>query len=994
MHSCYVACLLLLLLCTGCSQQNEPPGPNYSAERGHDPWVIRSVLDNRPRMVSVALAEDLWVSYSTENAHLQKIWRDGINFTGAVFDTRHGPQPASIGPAYLVSDYERSWYVIDSASEMPCQIRYRGHRYVGSQVTLDFDLIYRGAVIAEIEETPEVISDDKGIGLVRTIVVGSGDHSPPLFLRIELPEGSALTTYDVSGSVVFDLESRAREGRILIPRTGGRFQWALQWKEELVENQIATSEQEGIQDELLFQDSGCATCHDATEPAVGPSIKQVAVRYADTPANRILLGDKVRQGGSGRWGEVQMPAHTDLSEKQIRNLLDYIFSFAEGTRRADLDTSRHTPLIGEDDGSGRGLAVALYRYDHQILTYMPEIAFDESPHVFGIAPAINALTGDDFGEIEEFFAGRASGFLEVPTAGTYEFRLVSEHGSQLFVNDELVVDNSGYHSLEPNDAVLDLEAGDHPIRVDFFQGDRWGGKVLVMQWRPPGESEFEVIGPENLFHRPNQILEKVAYKPPRAKRKISPGDGQPLSELHPSLVLEDVTTPEIKPMVSGLAAFDERRMVLTTWDGAGSVYLIDWEPDAGGRRNVRRIAYGLAEPLGVAVMNGQLYVIQKQELTRLVDLDGDELIDEYQAVSNGWPVSTNFHEFSFGLLPYGNGLLVSFSQAIQPGGASVKRQVSGRGSVAKIDLQSGTLDYIATGLRTPNGIGFGVDERVFITDNQGDWVPSSKVVLLEDGAWYGFPTPDTPHSWSDVTPPVVWLPHEEISLSPSQLVPLNSFPYSNQMLVGDVTHGGLKRVFLERIEGAYQGAVFRFSQGFSAGVNRLLWGPDDWLYIGGIGNPGGWGQPGKDWYGLQRVKFNRVQTFEMLAVRAMPYGFEIEFTEPAVIRSEDADALVDISQWRYVPDANYGGPKRGLRELEVTSAGLSSDGRRLSLSVNGLAAGAIVYLRLNRQEVIAVSGRSLWSTEAWYTLNRLNRGTSTTPSSPDRSGPEQIPDEM
>ena len=51
-------------------------------------------------------------------------------------------------------------------------------------------------------------------------------------------------------------------------------------------------------------------------------------------------------------------------------------------------------------------------------------------------------------------------------------------------------------------------------------------------------------------------------------------------------------------------------------------------------------------------------------------------------------------------------------------------------------------------------------------------------------------------------------------------------PYKGQMLHGDVTHGGIKRDFLEMVNGEYQGAVFRFTQGLAAGVNRLRWGPD------------------------------------------------------------------------------------------------------------------------------------------------------------------------
>jgi len=64
---------------------------------------------------------------------------------------------------------------------------------------------------------------------------------------------------------------------------------------------------------------------------------------------------------------------------------------------------------------------------------------------------------------------------------------------------------------------------------------------------------------------------------------------------------------------------------------------------------VTKIAEGLAEPLGLTVVDDEIYVMQKQELTKLVDNNGDELIDEYHTISDDWQVSANFHEFGFGM---------------------------------------------------------------------------------------------------------------------------------------------------------------------------------------------------------------------------------------------------------------------------------------------------------------------------------------------------------
>ena len=100
------------------------------------------------------------------------------------------------------------------------------------------------------------------------------------------------------------------------------------------------------------------------------------------------------------------------------------------------------------------------------------------------------------------------------------------------------------------------------------------------------------------------------------------------------------------------------------------------------------------------------------------------------------------------------------------------------------------------------------------------------------------------------------------------------------MIHGEVTNGGIKRVFVEKVNGAYQGALFRFTQGLEAGVNRIIWAPNGDLVVGGIGSSGNWAHTGKLWYGLQSLRYNGRSVFEMLSVSSRSDGFEIEFTEP------------------------------------------------------------------------------------------------------------------
>ncbi len=76
-------------------------------QRPHDPWVFRSVLDWKPRVITLALHKDMWVAYSTENAALYKAWKGSVYFDGPVYTHAHGPQPISIGDAYQINNYEK-----------------------------------------------------------------------------------------------------------------------------------------------------------------------------------------------------------------------------------------------------------------------------------------------------------------------------------------------------------------------------------------------------------------------------------------------------------------------------------------------------------------------------------------------------------------------------------------------------------------------------------------------------------------------------------------------------------------------------------------------------------------------------------------------------------------------------------------------------------------------------------------------------------------------
>ncbi|WP_399063266.1 ricin-type beta-trefoil lectin domain protein [Streptomyces sp. BB1-1-1] len=606
----------------------------------------------------------------------------------------------------------------------------------------------------------------------------------------------------------------------------------------------------------------------------------------------------------------------------------------------------------------------------------------QTPNVDKLMPVVDWSSAEDFG-LESNFVTHVLGNLDAAQAGSYTFRLTSDDGSRLWIDDQLVVNHDGLHGPEPKDATVDLTAGSHSLRIEHFERD--GGQQLTLAWKPPGAPGFSVV--------PNSVLstdaDVVRVTAPGRKEceggTDSPGDGLPLTGVHPNYTLTNLRPDGFEPQVSAMDWLPDGRLAVATWGGsnntAGEVYLLSNVTGATGPDKVtaKKVASGLKEPMGIKHVDGKLYVSQKHELTELNDTDGDEVTDQYRRVAT-WPFGGNFHEFAFGLLYQDGFFYLNLSVSINYGGATTDPQpAENRGTTIKVNKETGEVSYVAGGLRTPNGIGWGPEGDLFVTDNQGGWLPSSKLVHIKQDRFFNhYTNPDGPFDSQPVTKPVLWLPQNEIANSPSTPLQLKDGPFAGQMLFGDVTYGGIQRGFLEKVGGEYQGAVFRLTQGLEAGVTRISVGPDGALYAGGLGAGGNWGQEGKLTYGLQKLTPNGADAFDIGAMRAVPGGFELEYTQP--LSTDTANELANryrIKQWRYVPTADYGGPKVDEETLTAQSATLSADRKTVTLAVPGLKADRVVHVRSPRP-FSSADGEALWSTEAWYTLNKLPGGASGT----------------
>ncbi|WP_410652423.1 family 16 glycoside hydrolase [Amycolatopsis sp. cmx-4-54] len=623
--------------------------------------------------------------------------------------------------------------------------------------------------------------------------------------------------------------------------------------------------------------------------------------------------------------------------------------------------------------------VTLRTYDLQReLTKLCTIKSGQTPNVDKLMPTINWTTTADFG-LNEQFVSEVIGNIDIGTAGQYEFRLTSDDGSRLRIDGQTVINHDGLHGATPATGSVPLSTGYHALRIDHF--DNLHDQQVTLEWRPPGAADFALV--------PNSVLstdaDVVRVTSPGRKEcegaTDSPGDGLPLNGVHPGFTLTNLRPEGFQPQVTGMDWLPDGRLAIATWGGSdkvlGEVHLLSNVSGNTDPSKVRtqRVASGLKEPMGVKYVDGKLYVSEKTRLVELNDTTGDGVTDDYRTVAT-WPFGGNFHEFAFGLLYKDGFFYANLSVSINYGGATTDPQPApNRGTTIKVEKATGKVSYIAGGLRTPHGIGWGPEGDVFVTDNQGGWLPANKLVRVKQDRFFNhYTNPPGPFDAKPVTAPVLWLPHNEIANSPSNMVMLSQGPFAGQMVYGDVTYGGLQRAFLEKVNGEYQGAVFRLTQGLESGVSRISLGPDGAIYTGGIDGGGNWGQPGKLAYGLQKVTPNGTNAFDIRAMRAVAGGFELEYTQPlSAETAQNLAAKYQAQQWRYQPTSAYGGPKIDEQTLSVTSASLSADRKKVTLQMTGLKAGHVVHVRSPRP-FAAESGAALWSTEAWYTLNSLVGG--------------------
>jgi cytochrome c len=201
--------LLALLLSIAAAPRQEAETP----KRPRDPWVFRCVLDKRPRMVTVALSDEMWVAYDTTTCGMYKAWRGGVNFDGPVYTTVHGPQPTTLGKAYIEGIEGDVWSASVGGKDGPAMAVWRGYRLNGNHVALEYDIVLEDGRKVAVQESPEFVRPEQMFDDARLEELVLQKGHPGLFrsfLARDLPDGVKLSlemrTDGVTGKLAETLE--------------------------------------------------------------------------------------------------------------------------------------------------------------------------------------------------------------------------------------------------------------------------------------------------------------------------------------------------------------------------------------------------------------------------------------------------------------------------------------------------------------------------------------------------------------------------------------------------------------------------------------------------------------------------------------------------------------------------------------------------------------------------------------------------------------------
>ncbi len=379
---------------------------------------------------------------------------------------------------------------------------------------------------------------------------------------------------------------------------------------------------------------------------------------------------------------------------------------------------------------------------------------------------------------------------------------------------------------------------------------------------------------------------------------------------------------------------DGKRMAICSWDG--DIWIVKGLDQLQNGLTWQRIATGLFQPLGLKIRDGEIFVCCRDQIVKLVDLNGDGETDFYECFNNDHQVTEHFHEFAMGLQTDSEG---NFYYA-KSGRHALPALIPHHGTLLKVSKDGSRTEILATGFRAANGICLNPDGSFFVTDQEGFWTPKNRINLVEKGGFYGNMwgyTDITDTSDSAMKQPLCWITNA-FDRSPAELiwVPANSWGNLGGTLLN--TSYGMGQIFVvpyEKIDGQAQGGMCALPLPvFPTGIMRPRFNPKDGqLYICGMfAWAGNRTKPG----GFYRVRYTGKSIDLPVALKAKKNMIEITFTDALDSNSADVKNF-DVKTWALKRTQAYGSKHINEKPLVIAKARILADGKTVQLEIPDLA---------------------------------------------------------
>ncbi|MCA9174695.1 MAG: hypothetical protein KDB14_09420, partial [Planctomycetales bacterium] len=476
------------------------------------------------------------------------------------------------------------------------------------------------------------------------------------------------------------------------------------------------------------------------------------------------------------------------------------------------------------------------------------------------------------------------------------------------------------------DLLLHIPAGETPIRASL---------------RIASSAQLELDALAKPLHAPREPLDlaPLTQGGPANWGSVVETLPQPGDDDGPYAV-DVLTRPAANPWMARvrLTGFDffadGDEAAVCTWDG--DVWRVTGIDRLEQGLQWRRIASGLFQPLGLKIVNGDIYVGCRDQIAILRDLNDDGETDFYETFNSDHQVTEHFHEFAMGLQRDVEGNFYYAKSARH----ALPALVPHHGTLLRVTPDGARTDILATGFRAANGVCLNPDGTFIVTDQEGHWNPKNRINWVRQGGFYG-----NMYGYHDVTnesddameQPLCWITNA-FDRSPAELLWVDSKqwgPLSGSLLNLSYGYGRIFVVPHETINGQTQGGMCQLPiPDAPTGLIRGRFHPGNGqLYACGMfAWAGSQQQPG----GFYRVRYTGQAVHLPVGLEATARGMRMTFSGPVNPAVAQDVARYQVSTWSLKRTKNYGSQHYDTKSLAVKSARVSGNGRIIDLELEGM----------------------------------------------------------